>query len=170
MSIEDILDDMDELLDQAGAVPFAPHKSIIDGERLRELINDVRMNAPQELKNAKMIEYDRERILKEASTKAEQVVRQAEERARALVSQEAIIKEAKKRAVEAMTRTRKEIDEQKANADTYVAQRYKEIEDYFTRTLQEVQANRRASERTSRASNAAAKKSADQAKTLLNKE
>ena len=76
MSIDEILDDMDELLDKASAVPFASHKSIIDGERLRELISDIRLNMPQEIKHAKMVAYDRDRIIKEAEAKAEQIVRQ----------------------------------------------------------------------------------------------
>ena len=85
MSIEEILDDMDELLDKASTMPFAAHKSLIDGERLRELINDARLNVPQEVKHAKMVEFDRDRIIKEAEAKAEKIVREAEERAKAIV-------------------------------------------------------------------------------------
>ena len=35
MNIDEILDEMDELLDKAHAVPFAAHKAMIDGERMR---------------------------------------------------------------------------------------------------------------------------------------
>ena len=71
MSIEEILDDMEQLLEKAGSVPFAQHKAIIDGERLAELINDIRLNLPQEIKHAKMVAFDRDRIIKEAEAKAE---------------------------------------------------------------------------------------------------
>ena len=63
MSIDEILEEMDELLDKAGSVPFVSHKKVIDGERMRELINDVRLNMPHELKEAKKIEFDCQRIL-----------------------------------------------------------------------------------------------------------
>ncbi len=142
MSIDDILDDMDELLDKSASVPFASHKSIIDGERLRELINDVRLNVPQEVKHAKMVAYDRDRIIKEAEAKAEQIVRQAEERAKVIVSEEAIMREAKKRAVEAVTKAKNESDAIKAATDTYVTKRFKEAEVYFSTTLQDVQQRR----------------------------
>ncbi len=139
MSIDEILDDMDELLDKSAGVPFASHKAIIDGERLRELINDVRLNVPQEIKHAKMVEYDRDRIIREAEAKAEQIVRQAEERAKVIVSEEAILREAKKRAYDVMTKTKTETDAIKHAADTYVNKRFKEAESFFQSALQDVQ-------------------------------
>ena len=52
MSIDEILEEMDELLDKAQSVPFVNHKKVIDGERMRELINDEGHSMPQELKEA----------------------------------------------------------------------------------------------------------------------
>ena len=77
MSIDEILDEMDELLDKATSVPFVSHKKILDGERMRELINDVRLNMPHELKEAKKIEFDCQRILNEAKLNAEAIIRKA---------------------------------------------------------------------------------------------
>ena len=107
MNIDEILDEMDELLDKAHGVPFAAHKAMIDGERMRELINDVRLNIPQEIKRAKLIDYDCKRIMKEAEAKAEGIVRRAEERAKAIVSQEAIVKDAKKSAEDMLLKAKK---------------------------------------------------------------
>ena len=56
MSIDEILEEMDELLDKASSMPLIAHKKVVDGDRLRELINDVRLNLPHELKEAKKIE------------------------------------------------------------------------------------------------------------------
>ena len=157
MSIEEILDDMDELLDKASNFPFASHKSIIDGERLRELINDIRLNLPQEIKHAKMVAFDRDRIIKEAEAKAEQVVRQAEDRAKVIVSEETIVREAKNRAVEAVTKAKAECDALRAQAaadvsraraesdaikqatDTYIVNRFKDAEAYYSAALKDVQ-------------------------------
>lgn len=142
MSIEEILDDMDELLDKAAAVPFAAHKSVIDGERMRELVNDARLNVPQEIKHAQMVEFDRDRIIKEAEAKAERIVLQAEERAKAIVEEEAIVKEAKKRALEAVTKAKKETDTIREMTDAYVQGRFHEVETYFSNGLQDVQSRK----------------------------
>lgn len=139
MSIEEILEDMVELLDKATAVPFASHKSVIDTERMRELIDDARLNVPQEVKHAQMVEFDRDRIIKEAEAKAEKIVRQAEERAKAIVDEEVIVKEAKKRALEAVTKAKNESDAIREATDNYVKGRFHEVEEYFSTALQDVQ-------------------------------
>jgi len=142
MSVEEILDDMDELLDKAASVPFAAHKSLIDGERMRELISDARLNVPQEVKEAKNVYSDRDRIIKEAEAKAERIVRQAEEHAKALVEEEVIVKEAKKRALEAVTKAKKESDAIRAATDDYVKGRFQEVETFFSQGLQDAQTRR----------------------------
>ena len=71
MKIDEILDLMDQLLDHAKPIPFASHKVIVDGDRLRELINDMRMNKPEEIRRAKLIEFDCDRIIQEAQTNGE---------------------------------------------------------------------------------------------------
>ena len=139
MSIEEILDDMEELLDKASTMPFAAHKALIDGERLRDLIDNAKINVPQEVKHAKMVEFDRDRIIKEAEAKAEKIVREAEERAKAIVEEEAIVKEAKKRALEAVTKAKKESDAIRAATDDYVTGRFQEVEGYFNQGLRDVQ-------------------------------
>jgi ElaB/YqjD/DUF883 family membrane-anchored ribosome-binding protein len=143
MSIEEILDDIDELLEKANSLPFAPHKAVIDGERLRELINDARRNVPQEIKQAQMVAYDRDRIIKEAENKAEKIVNQAKEQAKAIVEEDAIVKEAKKRALEAVTKAKQESDAIRSATDDYVKGRFQEVEAYFNQGLLDVQSRKK---------------------------
>ncbi|MBP3242939.1 MAG: vacuolar-type H+-ATPase subunit H [Ruminococcus sp.] len=126
MSIDEILDEMDELLDKATAIPLAPHKKVVDGERMRELINDIRLNMPAELKEAKKIEYDCQRILGEAKENAEVVIRKAEERASQIASREAIVEEAKKKAAEILSKAQ--------NAAANLTTQAKEDADHVTAT------------------------------------
>ena len=58
MVIAEILDMMDDLLDNASSVPFSVKKSIVDCDKLREYINEIRLNLPPEIKQAKMIVRD----------------------------------------------------------------------------------------------------------------
>ena len=46
--IDDILDMMDDMLDNASSVPFSVKKSIIDCDQMRDYINEIRLNLPQE--------------------------------------------------------------------------------------------------------------------------
>ena len=138
MSIDEILEEMDELLDKAKSVPLAPHKKVIDGERMRELINDVRLNMPQELKEAKKIEFDCQRILNEAKLNGESIIRQAEERAAQLVSREAIVTEARKKAMDMLTKAQTASKNLQQNAAVAVAKMLNDTENYYSRNLQSI--------------------------------
>ncbi len=137
-NIDEILEQMDELLDKSASVPFATHKVMIDGERLRELIDDIRLNIPQEIKRAKLIDFDCERIIKEAEQKAELIVQRAEERAKTLVASDAIIKEAKQKAMELLTQAQARSKEIKMATNNYVDNMLRDAEIYFTKGLQDV--------------------------------
>jgi len=137
-NIDEILEQMDELINKSASVPFANNKMIIDGERLRELIDDIRLNIPQEIKRAKLIDFDCERIVKEAEQKAEQIVQRAEERAKTLVSNDAIVKEAKQRSMEIVSQAQARSKEIKSATSRYVEKMLQDAENYFTRGLQDV--------------------------------
>ncbi len=138
MSIDEILEEVDELLDKAQSVPFVNHKKVIDGERMRELINDVRLNMPQELKEAKKIEFDCQRILNEAKLNGESIIRQAEERAAQLVSREAIVTEARKKALDMLTKAQTASKNLQQNAAVAVAKMLNDTENYYSRNLQSI--------------------------------
>lgn len=138
MSIDEILEEMDELLDKSSSVPFMAHKKIVDGERMRELINDVRLNMPHELKEAKKIEFDCQRILNEAKINAEAIIRKAEERAAQIVSKEAIVLEAKKKAIDMLTKAQAAAKNLQQNAASTVSKMFNETESYYAKNLQDI--------------------------------
>ncbi|MBE6843986.1 MAG: vacuolar-type H+-ATPase subunit H [Oscillospiraceae bacterium] len=137
-NIDEILEQMEDLLEKSASVPFASNKVIIDGERLKELIDDIRLNIPQEIKRAKLIDFDCERIIKEAEQKAEQIVQRAEDRAKTLVANDTIIKEAKQKAMELLTQAQARSKEIKNATSHYVDNMLHDAELYFTRGLQDV--------------------------------
>ena len=138
MSIDEILEEMDELLDKASSMPLIAHKKVVDGDRLRELINDVRLNLPHELKEAKKIEFDCQRIMNEAKSKSEAIIRKAEERAPQIVSQEAIVVEAKKKAVDMITKAQQTAQNIQKTAMASLTKMLTETESFYTKNLQEI--------------------------------
>lgn len=138
MNIEEILDEIDELLDNSTSVPFVQHKKIIDGERLRELVNDVRLNMNQELKEAKEIERESQRILSNAKASAEDIVRRAEDRAAQLVDHEKIVVEARKKAIEILTKAQNNSKAIQQTTALSVAKMLNESEKYYEKNIQNI--------------------------------
>ena len=79
MTVEEILELMDELLDKSSSVPFS-QKKMIDVEQMREYIDSIRLNLPGEIKRAKDMTRDKKNILTEANKEAEEIVKKLNER------------------------------------------------------------------------------------------
>ena len=92
-NLESILNELDEVLEGAVTLPLTS-KCMVDAERIRELIDDIRLNIPSEIKQARAVVADRNEILSMAKQEAEDLIRKAEERAKALVDNDAIVRQA----------------------------------------------------------------------------
>ncbi len=98
MTIDEILILMDEVLDKAPAIPFSNKKCAVDIDKLREYIDEIRDNMPNEISNAKQMVYDRSQIINEARKEAEIIIKRAEERAKLIVNNDEIVRLAKEKA------------------------------------------------------------------------
>lgn len=115
MNIDEILDLMEGLLDKSSSVPFS-NKRMIDCEQMREYVDTIRLNMPAELKKAKDTARDRENIISEANKEAEEIIKKAEERAKVLVSEQEILKQADDVANDQIKRAMQQADQIVAEA------------------------------------------------------
>ena len=101
---------MDDLLDKSVTVPFSNKKCMVDSEKLREYIDNIRYNLPTEIKKAKQMVADRTDIISDANVQAEEIIKNAEERAKTLVSESEIVKRAQEAAND-LTAQAKQMDQ-----------------------------------------------------------
>ena len=98
--IEDYLELIDEMLDSSHGVPFASKKVMVDVEQMRDYLDKIRLNLPEEMRQANKIVNQRKTIIDEANKNAEDIITRAEARARDLVANHEIIKAAEAKASE----------------------------------------------------------------------
>ena len=103
MSIEQILNEMDEVLDKSWGLPLSGGKTVVETEKLRDMIDDIRINLPMEIKQAKAVVADRAEILAQAQKEGEAIIRKAEERSKTLIAQEEVTKAAQARAADILS-------------------------------------------------------------------
>ncbi len=142
MNIEELLEEMNELLRHAKSVPFASHRVMIDADRMRELISEAQLNLPAEIKRAKLIDSDCDRMINEAREKAENMIQEAETRAKHILSEDALQQESKKRALDMLTKAQNSSNDVRNAAEQYVDHMLEDAEDYFQNTLQDIQRTR----------------------------
>ena len=67
MKIEVLIDELQEIIDEAFTLPLSGGKTVVNTERIREIIDDMRSNLPIELKQAKSIAADRTNIINKSN-------------------------------------------------------------------------------------------------------
>ena len=105
MNVSSLLDELDEMIDSAWNMPLSGGKALVDAERVREIVDKIRSSLPQEIRQAKAIVSDRSQIIADAKREAETVVRVAEERARVMVNQDEIVRQAQARGSELLSQS-----------------------------------------------------------------
>ncbi|MDR0198084.1 MAG: ATPase [Oscillospiraceae bacterium] len=138
MSIEEILEMMDETLDKAVAVPFSGKKSLIDVEKMHELVYEIRSNMPKEIEQARNLVSERKIIINEARSEADAIIKKAEERAKALVSHQEITRLAQTRAEEIMINAQQKSKELRHTTNDYVDNMLSKAEELHSRNLTEI--------------------------------
>lgn len=98
-TIDVLLNNLDEVIENSMSLPLSGGRCIVDAERIREIIDDIRLQMPNEIKQAKAVVADRNEILSMAKREAEGLIRKAEERAKALVEQDTIVRQANSKAL-----------------------------------------------------------------------
>ena len=93
-AVEDLIDELYDVLEKGWSLPLSGGKSFIDTEEARQILDEIREAIPAEVRKAKAIVADRAQIISEAQREAETIVRVAEEKAKTLVNQEEIVRQA----------------------------------------------------------------------------
>lgn len=138
MNVNEILDIIDDMLDKAWSLPLSGGKCVVDIERFRDLIGDVRVSLPGEIKQAKMIVADRSIILNDAKKEAETIIKNAEVRAKKLVAQEPIIKSAQEKANEMISQAHTQSKEIRKATEEFVDQTLTQVEKTLVKSLSSV--------------------------------
>ncbi|MCL2019364.1 MAG: ATPase [Oscillospiraceae bacterium] len=144
MSIEEILEIMDETLDKAMQVPFSNKKSLVDVEKIRELVDEVRLNLPNEVKQAKKLVQDRKSIIEDAKGEAEAIIKRAEDRAKQLVSQQEITRLAQQRSNEIMASAQQKSKELRSTTNDYIDETLSKVEELLSHDLVNIKKARNA--------------------------
>ncbi len=129
MNVEQMLDLIEETLDEGASIPLSGGKHLVDVDKIRDYLDEVRLNLPGELHQARNIVGDRSQILTDANAQAEAIVKKAEERARILVSEQEIVKAAQKRAADIVAAAQSEARTMRQTVTDYCENMLKNTEE-----------------------------------------
>lgn len=137
-NIDELMDELYQLVDKAWKLPMSGGRTVVDGAEVRQILDELRENLPQETRQARAIVADRAQIIADAKREAEELVRKAEERAKKLISQTEIVKQAQERANDLLTQSQAKFREMKKASNDYVDDLMKRTDDAIAESLAEL--------------------------------
>ncbi len=142
MNTEELLDELYEMVDRAWNLPLSGGRAVLDGEEVKQILDEIRDSLPQELRQAKAIVADRAQIVSDAKREAETIIRVAEERARNMVNQDEIVKQAQARANDLITQAQAKFREMRRASNDYIDDLMKRTDDALAESLAELRKTR----------------------------
>jgi vacuolar-type H+-ATPase subunit H len=113
-----LVDELEKLVNDGWRVPLSA-KTVIDENAFFELIDQMRVSVPQEIKRANELLQEREKVLATASDEAERTIERAREQAARLIDEHEITAAARAEAEGIRAQARRETAEIVKGADEY---------------------------------------------------
>ena len=137
IEIQLLLDRLEAMLVQGRQLPFTSGV-VVDRDRFFDIINQMRISIPEEVKKAKRMQAERERLIAQANEEAERVVRLAREQAVVLVQEHELTQQAELQAQEVLAQVQGEAQDVRAGADEYALTVLQELEERLLQQLSTV--------------------------------
>ena len=137
MTIEEFLDKMEQLILEAGRVPFT-NKRVIEEDDLVTLLDALRRDVPNEIQDAQNIVKERNHILAEAEEESKKIVEMAHNRADSLINDHIIAKKAQESAKDLMDATKKEREALRSDAFEYADAVFSQLDQNLNTALQTI--------------------------------
>lgn len=147
MNIYSVLENLQREVSDSKPLPWPlQEKSVVDREKLLKILDKTRDSLPEEVKQARWISRETERIATESSHKAERVVREAQSRSREilraaadeverLLAKEEIYQRARQEAARTLEEARQEARRTREEADRYARETRQDAELYAWKVL-----------------------------------
>ena len=108
--VMELIDQLYTMVSEAWGVPLGNEKCIVERDQVLEILDEIKTAMPVELSEAKRLVSARDEFINNAKREAEGIRNQAEERARALVDDQEIVRIAKARSNEMLASTQAKAD------------------------------------------------------------
>jgi len=138
MDILHLVDRLEELFNESRVIPLT-HSVVVDENRFMDIIDQMRVSVPDEIKKAQQINVQRDRILAQAQEEANRTLALAREKSEKMVERSELIQAAQLRADQIIEQAKREAGVTQKEADRYVAETLTSLEAELTRVIAQVQ-------------------------------
>ena len=142
MEIFTLLETLEDIMEKSRNVPFST-KCVVDRDEILEIVKEIRLKLPDEIKQAKWIKEERQRILVEAQNEANDIIKEAENRIISMIDEHEITWKAYEKKVEIIETANEMSREIKSGTEEYADGVLAGIEVALEDALKIIQNNRK---------------------------
>lgn len=139
---EDIIGALYDMVQDARSMPLAADKCILERDKVLDMLDEIIAQLPAELKQSRTIVESRNELISQARREAENIVRQAQEQSKQMVTKESIYVEAKKRSEELVGQTQAKIEQLRKAGNAYMDDSLRQTEEVVSKALAEIRETR----------------------------
>jgi DNA repair exonuclease SbcCD ATPase subunit len=118
MDILHLIDRLEELFNNSRPIPLT-HNVIVDEDKFLDIIDQMRISVPEEVKKAQQVFSQKDRVMAQAQEEATRTLQLAREKADSLVEKEMLVQDAQRRSGQIIDQARVEAENIKTGADQY---------------------------------------------------
>ena len=137
MDILQLIDRLEELFNESKSIPLT-RNVMVDEDRMLDIIDQMRIAIPEEVKKAQQLLGQRDRVLAQAQEEANRTLEIARQKADQLVGKDMLMQESHRRAEQVLVQARAEADTIRADADDYVINSLTQLQDELERITNQV--------------------------------
>ncbi|HLA07697.1 MAG TPA: hypothetical protein VJ022_09660 [Anaerolineales bacterium] len=119
MDILQLIDRLEELFNESKNIPLT-RNVMVDEDRMLDIIDQMRIAIPEEVKKAQQLLGQRDRVLAQAQEEANRTLELARQKADQLVMKDVITQEGQRRAEQILAQARTDAENTRTDADDYV--------------------------------------------------
>ncbi|MGI5962607.1 MAG: hypothetical protein ACOX7N_02690 [Lawsonibacter sp.] len=140
--VEELLDMLFEMIDEAKNAPLSSDKCVIERDRALDLIDDIRSQFPMELAEARKMMANRAEMIASSKREADSIRKAAEDKARQMLSEDVITLQAKQRANEMVQQAEERSRDLKRSANEYCEDALRRTEEAIAEAYDEIKKSR----------------------------
>src|SRR5712692_2197047 len=134
IKVDELLDRFEYLIQNARHVPLST-QVMVNEDEIMELIDQLRFNLPDEIKQANWTVSEQQRIITEAHAEAARIMSRANERAEETSSDHEIVRRAERQGTQVVRDAQSKSDQIIRDAEAYALEQLVQLEQHLSRTL-----------------------------------
>ena len=140
--IEEMLSALYDMIQDARGVPLASDKCMVERDKVLDMLDEIISQLPVEIKQSKTIVESRNELIGQARREAENLMREAQEKADKLISEEAIYQETMRQCREMVQQTQTRMAELRKASNDYMDDALRRTEEAVAMSLEDVRDTR----------------------------